>query len=655
MTAGRIERLESASSPNPAATVLTFANVTLRRGTNVLIEGFSATVYQGARMGLVGANGTGKSSLFKLINGELETDVGSVELAADVRLAHLAQEVPETRDTALDFVLQGDAGYTSLAAQLETAETEEAYMEVADLHEQMAAIDGYSARARAEQLLVGLGFAESDFAEPVAHFSGGWRIRLNLAQCLMAPSDLLLLDEPTNHLDIDAILWLSNYLRHYQGTLVMVSHDRDFLDETVSEIAHIERQRVKLYKGNYSQFERLRAEQLALQQANFEKQQTKIKHMQDFVRRFRAKASKARQAQSRIKALERMELIAPAHIDSPFEFQIPEAGKTSDPLLQLQDADLGYDHPVLHRLRMNVHPGDRIGLLGANGTGKSTLLKSLAGELTPLTGSYLTGQNLAIGYFSQHQVDDLDLQTDALTTIARLSSDASEQQIRDFLGGFDFHGDKVKAKVSTFSGGEKARLTLATITWQKPNLLLLDEPTNHLDIDMCQALTVALQSFGGAMVVISHDRHLLKNTVDEFLLVADGAVAPYDGDLDSYRDRVLGRSEAVAHEDRVPKQASKPVVRSAPDKRARKSRSKADRKRRAQLKTRVATIDKRLARMGEKLSEVESRLHDPGLYAQGGEDVQPLLREQASLKEAIEELEAEWLEASEALEGLESE
>ena len=633
--------------------MLTFANVTLRRGTNVLIDGYSSTVYQGARLGLVGANGTGKSSLFKLIIGELDTDLGSVELASGVRLSHLAQEVPETGDTALDFVLQGDAEYTRLAEELATAEREERYMEVADLHEQMAAIDGYSAPARAEQLLVGLGFTEPDFAQSVGSFSGGWRIRLNLAQCLMAPSDLLLLDEPTNHLDIDAILWLSNYLKSYRGTMVMVSHDRDFLDETVSEIAHIEHQGVRHYKGNYSQFERQRAEQLALQQANFERQQTKVKHMQDFVRRFRAKASKARQAQSRIKALERMEMIAPAHIDSPFEFQIPEAGKTSDPLLQLQDADLGYEMPVLDNLRINVHPGDRIGLLGANGAGKSTLMKSLAGELTLLKGGYLAGQNLAIGYFSQHQVDDLDLQTDALTTISRLSENASEQQIRDFLGGFDFHGDKVKAKVATFSGGEKARLTLATITWQKPNLLLLDEPTNHLDLDMCQALTMALQAFGGAMVVISHDRHLLKNTVDEFLLVADGLVKRFDGDLDTYRDRVLGRAESIVAQ---PKAAppTKPVVRAA--NRANtadtKTHSKADRRKRAQLRTRVATVDKRLARMGEKLGGIESRLQDPALYSEDSDDVQSLLREQASLKGAIAELEAEWLDLSEALEAL---
>ena len=632
--------------------MLTFANVTLRRGTHVLIEGFSSTVYQGARLGLVGANGTGKSSLFELIIGELDTDLGSVELAAGARLSHLAQEVPETRDTALVFVLQGDTEYTRLAKALAQAEREEAYMEVADLHEQMAAIDGYSAPARAEQLLMGLGFAESDFTQPVGNFSGGWRIRLNLAQCLMAPSDLLLLDEPTNHLDIDAILWLSNYLKSYAGTMVMVSHDRDFLDETVSEIAHIERQQVRHYKGNYSQFERQRIEQLALQQANFEKQQTKIKHMQDFVRRFRAKASKARQAQSRVKALERMELIAPAHIDSPFEFQIPEATKTSDPLLQLQDADLGYELPVLDNLRINIHPGDRIGLLGANGAGKSTLMKSLAGELSLLKGGYLAGQNLAIGYFSQHQVDDLDLQTDALTTISRLSERASEQQIRDFLGGFDFHGDKVKARVDTFSGGEKARLTLATITWQQPNLLLLDEPTNHLDIDMCQALTIALQAFGGAMVVISHDRHLLKNTVDEFLLVADGKVQSFDGDLGTYRDRVLGRAESIAAQPK-PAAESKPVVRAAnnpANKVAAKAHSKADRKKRAQLRSRVATIDKRLSRMGGKLGEVESRLQDPALYSEGGDDLQSLLREQASMKGAIAELEAEWLELSEELE-----
>lgn len=622
--------------------MLTFANVTLRRGTRVLVEDLNLTVYQGSRLGLVGANGSGKSSLFKLIVGELECDLGSVDLAGGVRMTHLRQEVPETGDSAIDFVLQGDTELTRVNAALAAAEASGEFGKVADIHEQLASIDGYSARARGEKMLAGLGFSTSDLGHPVSSFSGGWRIRLNLAQCLMAPSDLMLLDEPTNHLDIDAIVWLANYLRQYQGTLIMVSHDRDFLDDTVTEIAHIERERMRTYRGNYSLFERQRAEQLALQQTNYEKQQTKVKHMQDFVRRFRAKASKARQAQSRMKALEKMELIAPAHIDSPFEFEIAEAPKTSDPLLQLFDADLGYGTTVLGALRFNLHPGDRIGLLGANGAGKSTLMKSLAGELPLLSGEYLSGQNLAIGYFSQHQVDDLDLHANALMHIARISPEASEQAIRDFLGGFDFRGDKVKAKVDTFSGGEKARLTLATITWSKPNLLLLDEPTNHLDLDMCQALTIALQTFAGAMVVISHDRHLLKNTVDEFLLVDNGAVAPFEGDLDDYRDRVLGREKSSG---------SRPVVQSQsnPEKPAKpQNPAPVDRKQRQQLRTRINTIDKRLARLTGKLEEVDSLLADPAVHVRG--EALDMLREQSSLRESIAELEAEWLLKSETLE-----
>jgi len=616
--------------------MLTFTNLALRRGTELLFEQASLTVHQGRKVGLIGANGAGKTSLFKLIAGELDADRGSLDFPSGTRIAWLEQEVAATPQPAIDYVLNGDATLISVWQAIERAERDERFESIAELHEQLAAIDGYSARARAEQLLVGLGFSEDEFDTPLAAFSGGWRIRLNLARTLMAPSDLLLLDEPTNHLDLDAILWLSDWIRQYQGTLILISHDREFLDETVDSIAYLHHQRIELFNGNYSRFERIKAERLAEQQSNFEKQQREIRHMQDFVRRFRAKASKARQAQSRIKALERMELIAPAHIDSPFRFEIPPAGKSSNPLLSLDQATLGYEHPVLRNVRLGLHPGDRIGLLGHNGAGKSTLIKSLYGELPLLGGQRVEGLNLETGYFSQHQVDDLDLSADAMGHIQRLDEKAGEQQIRDFLGGFDFHGDKVKARVNTFSGGEKARLALAIVAFSQPNLLLMDEPTNHLDMDMRQALTVALQDFDGAIVLISHDRHLLANTVDQFLLIDTGAVNPFKGDLEDYRRRLFEKPAAV--------EAIAPSQSKAGKRNHREAR---------QLQTRLNTIEQRLARLHRKLEEVAKALSDTSLYAnEGGDDLQSLLREQIGLKEEIASLEEDWLQKSGELERL---
>ncbi len=620
--------------------MLSFTNIALRRGPALLFENVSFTVHRDQKVGLIGANGAGKTSLFKMILGELDADRGEFDIPQDLRIAHLAQEVPGSAEVAVDYVLSGDSELTRILKDIDRAESEQDYDKIAPLHVALDNVDGYTARPRAEQLMAGLGFAQEEFGKSLSEFSGGWRIRLNLARTLMTPSELLLLDEPTNHLDLDAILWLSNWIKHYRGSMILISHDREFLDDTVNSIAYLSAQRIELFSGNYSVFERTKAARLAEQQSQYAKQQSEIKHMQDFVRRFSAKATKARQAQSRVKALERMELIAPAHVDSPFQFSIPPSTKTSNPLLTLNECDLGYDLPVLKNIRLNLHPGDRIGLLGHNGAGKSTLIKSLSGELTLLNGEMVAGLNLSIGYFSQHQVDDLDLTVSALTHFVRLDSAVTEQQIRNFLGGFDFAGDKVTVPVATFSGGEKARLALAAIAFQRPNLLLMDEPTNHLDIEMRQALTVALQDFEGAIVLISHDRHLLANTVDTFLLVESGAVQIFDGDLADYRARLLSevsrdRAKMTSRE----KASTRPVQNNFREAQ--------------QLKTRLKTLDTRLERLQRKLSEVDGGLSDVTLYQEAkAAELQGLLREQMNLKEQIDLIEEDWLEISERLDAL---
>lgn len=627
--------------------MLSLIDIALRRGTELLFDDVNITITQGKKVGLIGANGAGKTSLFKMLTGELDTDKGDVDLPANTRIAYLQQEVPASSESAIDYVLGGDVKLTEIQNAIAEAERSERF-DIGQLHDQLASVDGYTARSRAEQLMVGLGFEEADFVKSLGEFSGGWRIRLNLARTLMTPSDLLLLDEPTNHLDLDAIIWLADWIKHYQGTMLLISHDREFLDETVNQIAYLHRQRIELFTGNYSSFERIKAERLAEQQSNYEKQQREIRHMEDFVRRFRAKATKAKQAQSRIKALERMERIAPAHIDSPFHFEIPPSDKTSSPLLAIDQAALGYgDTRILKEVRFSLEPGDRIGLLGHNGAGKSTLVKTLRGELPLIDGSRVEGQHLAVGYFSQHQVDELTLEKNALDHIQALDKSMPEQEIRNFLGGFDFRGDKVLEPVRIFSGGEKARLALAIVSFSKPNLLLMDEPTNHLDMEMRQALTVALQDFDGAIVLISHDRHLLANTVDEFVLVHDGAVRPFKGDLDDYRKRIFDDTD----DDNAPTEA---VEKAATVSKTDASRRHQDHKRTKQLKTRIRTIEERLARLARKLEEIEAKLADSSLYVEGGQspDLQRLLREQMGLKDEISELEAEWLEHSEDLEAI---
>ncbi|MBT5604235.1 MAG: ABC-F family ATP-binding cassette domain-containing protein, partial [Gammaproteobacteria bacterium] len=545
--------------------MLSFQNLSLRRNGELLLEHVSMTLYQGAKVGLVGANGIGKTSLFKLITGELDVDTGNLALPRQLKIAHMAQEVHASQQTALTYVLAGDDTIDQILTDIREAEDAGAYSRLASLHESLADNDGYRAKSRAEKLLTGLGFQQDQFQQPLNAFSGGWRVRLNLARTLMKRSDLLLLDEPTNHLDLDAILWLAEWIKNYEGTLILISHDRELLDDCVTQIAFMHHQSVELYSGSYSQFELTRAERLATQQKQFTKQQKEIRHMEDFVRRFRFKASKAKQAQSRLKALNKMAQVAEVHLDSPFNFQINAAERISDPLLELEAADLGYEQPVLSKINLSIRPGDRIGLLGANGAGKSTLLKTLKGELNLLAGERICGAHLRIGYFSQHQVDDLELDLSAIEQLQKLDPLSTETQLRNFLGGFNFQGSKAEVPVQSFSGGEKTRLALALVSFSQPNLLLLDEPTNHLDMDMRRALTNAMNLFSGALIVISHDRHLLSSTVESLLMVGNQSLFLFKGDLAAYRDELINASSdadtsVTQAKDQIPNpHQSKPV------------------------------------------------------------------------------------------------
>ena len=625
-------------------------NLTLQRGPQRLLDGAELTLHPGQKVGLVGANGAGKSSLFALLRGELTADGGDCQLPPDWRIAHMRQEVDTLDRLAVDYVLDGDVQLRRIQAELASAEAEHDGAALARLHTELDNADGYSADARARKLLAGLGFANEQMLLPVSSFSGGWRMRLNLAQALMCPSDLLLLDEPTNHLDLDAILWLEAWLKSYPGTLMLISHDRDFLDEVVGHVVHVEQRKLTLYRGGYSAFERARAERLAQQQQAFEKQQAQREHMEDFIRRYKAKASKARQAQSRIKALEKLEELAPAHIDSPFDFVFREADKVSSPLLDLAEGVLGYpDKRVLEKVKLQLVPGARIGLLGPNGAGKSTLIKTLANELQPLGGRLQRGENLVIGYFAQHQLDALDAKASPLLHLQRIAPGEREQVLRDFLGGFDFRGNRCDEPVLNFSGGEKARLALALIAWGKPNLLLLDEPTNHLDLEMRLALTLALQDFEGAVLVVSHDRHLLKSTTDEFLLVAEGRVVEFEGALEDYARWLADyrvRQQPVTAADSAAEKTDKRMLRQA---------AAALRQQLAPLKRQAEKHEKDLAGVHEKLALVEERLADAAIYdASRKDELRDLLARQAELKASESTLEEAWMEALEALEALQS-
>ncbi|MCB1614487.1 MAG: ATP-binding cassette domain-containing protein [Pseudomonadales bacterium] len=655
--------------------MINFTDVGLQRGVKTLFNGATLAIYPGQKIGLVGANGCGKSSLLKLLSGELVPDTGDLNVPGGWRIAHMAQEVAASSRSAVDYVLDGDSELRQVESSLDILEqqpyTEQTGHELAALHQRYDELDGYTARSRAEALLLGLGFAMHELENPLSSFSGGWRIRLNLAQALMCPSELLLLDEPTNHLDLDALFWLEQWLKRYEGTLLMISHDRDFLDAVVDSIVAIEQQQVTLYKGGYSAYERQKAERLAQQQAAFEKQQRRKQEIENFVRRFRAKATKARQAQSRLKELERMEEISAAHIDSPFSFSIPAPEKTGSELLRIDDGQIGYgDKTILSRINLGIYPGSRLGLLGANGSGKSTLIKVLAGKVALMSGARVVGQHLAMGYFDQHQVDALDDSASPLLHLQRISPKATEQSIRNFLGGFDFHGDQALDPITHFSGGEKARLALAMVVWQKPNLLLLDEPTNHLDLEMRHALTVALQAYEGALVLVSHDRNLLKNTVDQFLLVDQGKVEEFAGDLDTYRQWLLnnkrtvgyivnsktGKDEAALLAASVTEAAvTAPSRNGQPDRKTQRQQAARLRASLKPLQDEMKTLEKAMEKTSRRLHELEQILLEPGLYeADNKEKLALLLKEQGELKLGLLRSEEEWLEVSEQLEQLSS-
>ncbi|AUM01294.1 ATP-binding cassette domain-containing protein [Pseudothauera hydrothermalis] len=643
--------------------MIQFRNLSLARGAKLLVENASLQIHPGWRVGLTGANGSGKSSLFALLRGQLHPERGELEMPAAWVIAHVAQETPALSRSALDYTLDGDAELRRIEdelARLEAHHDSANGARIGELHARLQEIGGYAARARAAALLDGLGFLPADLARPVADFSGGWRMRLNLAQALMCRSDLLLLDEPTNHLDLDAVIWLEQWLRDYRGTLLLISHDREFLDACVSHVAHLEQRRLTLYSGAYSDFERQRAERLAQQQQLFAKQQREIAHIENYIRRFRAKATKARQAQSRIKALERIERVAAAHVDTPFTFRFRDAPPAPDPLLAIEDGAVGYgDEPILSGLGLTLRPGERIGLLGRNGAGKSTLIKLLAGQLALAAGRRCEGKGLAIGYFAQHQLETLRPDESPLQHMMRLDPAAREQDLRDYLGGFDFRGDGVggtatpaTAPCGSFSGGEKSRLALALLIWRRPNLLLLDEPTNHLDLEMRHALTLALQDYEGGMVLVSHDRALLCATCDRFLLVDGGRVQPFDGDLDDYCDWLAERRAQAAAAAQCPDRAADKAAR-----RAERVQAAADRQARLAARRPLVKESEQLERklaawQGEK-QLLDARLADPAFYANPDPaQLQTLTRRQAELAAQIEAAELRWLELAEALDAL---
>jgi len=630
-------------------------SLSLRRGVKELFNNVTLTINPGNRAGVVGANGTGKSSLFALLRGELVSDSGDALLPPNWTMAHVAQETPALETSALDYVLDGDAELRGLQSALNEAETRNDGEAIGHLHAELAHIDAYTAEARASKLLAGLGFAPEAMSRPVSSFSGGWRMRLNLAQALMCRSDLLLLDEPTNHLDLETVLWLEEWLQAYPGTLLVISHDRDFLDSVCTHIAEVANQDITLYTGNYSAYEEARAARLALQQAAFDKQQRQIAHLESFITRFKAKASKARQAQSRVKALERLERISAAHVDTPFDFHFDTPASLPNPLLSLDGIAIGYgDKPILSRISLSVEGGSRIGLLGVNGAGKSTLVKLLADELTPLQGRLTKAQTLKIGYFAQHQLETLREDESPLWHVQRLAPDAREQELRTFLGGFNFHGDAAMSPIGPMSGGEKARLALALIVWEKPNLLLLDEPTNHLDLEMRHALTMALQDFAGALIVVSHDRALLEATTDRFWLVANGAVTPFDGDLEDYR---RWRLEQLAESARP----SDGDALGAGTNRKEQKRLEAETRQRLSvlkkpLQQKLNKLEKELEKLSKAKSELEAFLGSEEAYLpENKAKLAESSRQQGEVSSRLACIEEDWMNVQEELEALDSE
>ncbi len=625
--------------------MLKFSNLALRRGPILLFEQVSFSVHTGQKVGLTGSNGTGKSSLFALIRNQLSADQGDFTMPDDWVIAHVAQETKLNQQPAIDFVIDGDHELRLTQSRLADAEQHNDANNIAACHARLEEIDGYQAYSRAARLMSGLGFDDAEMENPIEQFSGGWVMRLNLARALMCRSDLLLLDEPTNHLDLDAVIWLEQWLRQYRGTLFLISHDRDFLDAVIDQVAHVEKQRIDNYRGNYSVFETTRAERLAQQQTTYTRQQRSIAHMQQFIDRFKAKASKARQAQSRIKALEKMQLIGPAHVDSPFKFQfrVPRAMPTS--LLRLDQAEVGYgDRTILSHINFSLIPGERIGLLGLNGAGKSTFIKLLAGELTAHSGQMDRSKDLKVGYFAQHQLEQLDSEASALLILQRLDSKLSEREIRTYLGGFNFRNEKVLQKVGSFSGGEKARLVLALLIWQKPNLILLDEPTNHLDLEMRLALNQALQDFTGSVILVSHDRHLLRSVCDDLWLVDDGRVQQFDADIDGYPRWLATRKQ------RPSDRGTTYQPRASNSKKQKRQEAAARRLQQPKL-NRLKQMETEIEKLTRRKSEMETILAQPDIYQPGQKTLlTETLAEQTTLKQTLLRLEDEWMLLSEELE-----
>lgn len=629
--------------------MITLQDISLRRGSKHLLNNASLNIYSGQKLGIIGRNGCGKTSLFKLLMDEISSDAGEFVISGSLRKSQMRQETQGSSKSALDYVIDGDVLFRELETSLAEAEATDNHQSMARLHGEIELIEGYAINNRAEQLLSGLGFATDEFVKPVAEFSGGWRVRLNLAQALMQASDLLLLDEPTNHLDLEATLWLQQWLQRYEGTLLLISHDRSFLDVVVSHIVGFENAQLSLYRGNYSDYEIQKAERLAQQQVVYEKQQQRKKEIEDFVRRFRAKATKARQAQSRLKELDRMSMIAPAHVDSPFQFRFPEPDKLPESLLACEHIDIGYEEVLIKNFSMNLRCDSRIGLLGPNGRGKSTLLKTLVRQQALLGGEISWSDHLKIGYCAQHQIDELDASATPLQLIRRLDASKKEQDIRNFLGRFDFQGERIDECIEHFSGGEKSRLALALVAWQKPNLLLMDEPTNHLDLEMCHALTIALQEFSGALILVSHDRHLLSNTVDQFLLIQNGKLEYFDGDLADYEKLLLEGNKSSMKA--APKSSAAASEDKGLDKKESRQQSAALRNQQKPLRNKIKKLEQSLETKSKRLSEIESKLSEADLYEEGQKnELNALLREQGGLTIELGEIEEEWMLLSEELE-----
>jgi len=630
--------------------MINLQQLSLRRGPKLLLDKTSIIIHPGQRVGITGANGTGKSSLFALILGDLDADGGELAIPQQLALAHVAQEIPATDIAAIDYVLQGDQELSTLRQQLAHAQHTDQGEKIALIYQQLETIDAYTADSRAASLLQGLGFTTDQLHQATCTFSGGWRMRLNLAQALMCRSDILLLDEPTNHLDLDAVMWLENWLTQYPGTLLLISHDRDFLDSITTHIAHIEQQSLKLYTGNYSAFEKTRAMQLAQQASAYAKQQKEIAHMHDFVRRFGAKASKAKQAQSRLKSLQRMELIAAAHVDSPFHFSFKRHEKFPSPLLRLDEVQVAYaNNIILNKINLTLQPGDRLGLLGANGAGKSSLIKLIAGEIKTQSGEYIPAQELKIGYFAQHQLEQLRTEQSPLWHLQQLDKKAREQDLRNFLGGFDFSGDKVTAEVAPFSGGEKARLVLAIVIYQQPNLLLLDEPTNHLDLEMRHALSVALQEFEGALIIVSHDRHLLRSVCDQFLLVAAGKAQYFDGDLTDYHQLLAQSSK---QETGTSTNKTTDDTASSQNNRKEQKRLQAEQRQRSKpLRDKLQKLEKQIDKLQQEKKAIETVLSTQDIYNDENKNkLKKCLLQQTENTQKLNNTENLWMEISEQLE-----